>query len=119
MKPLCLTKCYEIRDTELVPQLHSKGFVFYGVEVGTNNRTLFEQDWIFPLKSVKWLGIDTFIPQDYDKYLRSMYGDYMSWPNSFSSDHGDAFNHKIEINQLFEYQSLIRKYCVSNDCESN
>ena len=105
-----LKKCYEIRDEKLVPKKHPKGFIFYGVEVGTNDRTLFSHDWIFPLKSIEWLGIKTFIPNESDKYLRSIYGNYMSWPNDFASDHGTSFNRKIEINQLQDYQELIEQY---------
>lgn len=97
------------RDNELVPSKVDKGFLFLGVETGVKNRCLFKYDWIFPLKPVNWLGVDTFIPNRTDFYLTAMYGDYLSWPNNFNAAHG-AFSAKITTDLLAEHQELISKF---------
>ena len=37
-------------------------------------------EWFFPLKTKKFEGIDILVPNKYDEYLRSIYGDYMKLP---------------------------------------
>ncbi len=38
------------------------------------------KEWIFPLTTKHFEDVDVYIPGDYDRYLRQMYGDYMQLP---------------------------------------
>ena len=51
-------------------------------------KPLIAYDRVFPLKAAKFNGVDVFIPNDYDFYLKSTYGDYYSLPISFNNHMG-------------------------------
>ncbi len=55
--------------------------------------TYFSYGSIFPLQKITFEGMDTFAPYDFDKYLRTMYGDYMKLPpkSQQTPKHSDAF----------------------------
>lgn len=105
-----LETCFIRRDKELVKKVSPKGFLFYGVETGVRDRTLYQNDIIYPLKKVAFFGIKAFIPNNYDKYLFLMYGDYMNWPKNFSSVHGISLADTMDVDSYDMCQELIRKY---------
>ncbi len=105
-----LDNCYSMRDTELIKNRHPKGFLFYGVETSVRTRTVYKNDTIFPLKPVKFYGINTYIPQNADLYLFQMYGDYMNWPNKFSSYHGTSIADNMSYETYTLCHELIDKY---------
>lgn len=49
---------------------------------------LFKPSDIYPLKKIKFEGIDFYVPNETEYYLYSLYGDYMSYPSSMEQ-HGD------------------------------
>lgn len=105
-----LQECFRFRDEILVKSKAEKGFIFYGVETGQKNRTLFKYNDIFPLKPIKFYGVDAYIPNKANEYLQQTYGDYMCWPNSFSSEHGDSFLNKLSYEQYQGCCELIYNY---------
>jgi lipopolysaccharide cholinephosphotransferase len=42
--------------------------------------SIFKEDDVFPLKTLEFEGVWVMAPKNYDKYLRSFYGDYMKYP---------------------------------------
>ena len=105
-----LNRCYNRRDKELIKKVHPCGFVFYGVETNVRTRTLYKNDVIFPLKPIKFYGIDTYIPNKPNEYLFQMYGDYMNWPKSFSSYHGISLSENMSYEAYMLCQELIKGY---------
>lgn len=106
-----LAYCKNARDSELVGTPKPNGFIFYGVETCVKDRTLFPHSVIFPLKKVSFLGIDSYVPNNCDYYLYSMYGDYLNWPNCFDQAHDSSFLKTMTSEQREECKMLISKYC--------
>ena len=109
-----LQRCFIEKDTELVKKTKDKGFIFYGVETGAKDRTLFKYDCIYPLKPISYYGIEAYIPNDTNGYLQQMYGDYMSYPSNFGSAHGESFANKLNYAQYQECLKLINNYFPCN-----
>lgn len=66
---------------------------------------IFEKDFIFPLKKLKFEGIEFNVPQNYIEYLIKQYGDYMSIPQKFEvSPHliNSSKTLKLLIHQKFK-----------------
>src|SRR5574344_1120949 len=102
--------CLRRRDKELVKKKHPNGFIFFGVETGVKNRILFARKDIFPLKPIKFFGVDAYIPQNTEAYLLQMYGDYMNYPNNFNSVHGMTDVSKLSLDEYKVCQELIAAY---------
>lgn len=109
-----LDTCYYRRDKELVKKKHKNGFIFYGVETAVRTRVLYNHATVFPLKPVKFFGIDAYIPQSADSYLFQMYGDYMNWPQNFQSYHGNSLADNLDYNSYLECHELIKGYYPTN-----
>lgn len=45
--------------------------------------TFWDYDWVFPLKIAKYNGIDTYIPNNPERYLNSQYGNFSAFPSQF------------------------------------
>lgn len=105
-----LNHCYQVRDTELYPNKNKKGFLFYGIETGVQNRICFSYDDIFPLKPADFLGVKAYIPKDTDYYCFLEYGDYMNLPRNFTTMHGECLANFITKENYKECRELIEKY---------
>ena len=105
-----LNYCYKTRDELLVPKRVEKGFIFYGVETLVKNRTCFCWDDIFPLIPCSFYGIATYKPKNTPYYLFCQYGDYMSLPDNFNSNHGENLSNKLTQNGFKNSQEAIEKY---------
>lgn len=59
-------------------------FVYHGIEFGygTNEHLLYEINDIYPLKSLMFEGHCFPVPNNYDKYLRCIFGNYMLFPQT-------------------------------------
>ena len=58
----------------------NKSILFLGLGYGFYNSI--DQNWIFPLTRVKFENLELPVPAQYDKYLKSLYGDYMQIPTN-------------------------------------
>lgn len=114
-----LQECFKERDTQLVKERKDKGFIFYGVETGAKDRTLFKYDCIYPLKPITYYGIPAYIPNNTNEYLQQMYGDYMCYPHNFKSAHGESFSNSLNYVQYQECEELINKYYPYREEQTN
>ncbi len=87
-----------------------KGFIFYGVETCAKDRTLFKYEDIFPLRAVNFLGLTAYIPNNTEKYLYSMYGDFMCWPKHFEQRHDSSLAKNMTLHERDMCKELISKY---------
>ena len=105
-----LTYCFKTRDEKLVPNKIKNGFIFYGVETGVNNRSCFSHSDIFPLEKISFYEIETYKPQNSDYYLFCQYGDFMTLPQNYSSNHGACLANYLDENNYKNCQELIKNY---------
>lgn len=84
IKSLLLSVNFKKYWVEYVNDLNGKGkgeYFCYGIETSfTNSRFLFHKEDIFPLKKATFENYEFSIPNNYDKYLTNLYGDYMRIP---------------------------------------
>lgn len=112
----CIAYCKEQRDLNLVKERHPKGFLFFGVETRVANKKLYKHDWIYPLRSAEFLGIDVRIPNDADRYLRATYGDWQAWPKNFRAVHDPYFTRDMMTpDRIKECRELIAAYLPQPD----
>ena len=71
---------------------------------------LFRSSDIYPLKKIKFEGIDFYVPNETEYYLYSLYGDYMSYPSSMEQ-HGDIVI-KLKGDTYKDTIELIKMYNV-------
>ena len=69
----------------------NKKLVVFAPEYSDN--TIFDYDWIFPLKIATFEGIPVKIPNRSDTYLFEEYGDWMQYPETLCG-HGETNNMK-------------------------
>lgn len=63
------------------PEAENKPILFYGIDYPHNHEHLvFEYSTIFPLKEIEFEGVTVSVPNDTDRYLRLLYGNYMTLP---------------------------------------
>ncbi len=74
-----IVKKYILEGKEVI--FKNKPSVFFGIEFyhAWNNK-FFDFDDMFPLKKLEFDGIEFSVPNDFDKHLRLIYGDYMKIP---------------------------------------
>lgn len=51
----------------------------------TNIKNVFSYDWVFPLKRIKYEGIEVFAPNKSDLFLQRKFGEYDTWPEVLES----------------------------------
>ena len=56
--------------------------LYHGLEYGWGEYLLYEEKDIYPLVSLDFEGYSFPVPRHYDMYLRRIFGNYMSFPNS-------------------------------------
>ncbi len=56
--------------------------VYHGLEYASNEYLLFELSDIYPLKTLKFEGYDFPVPNNNEKYLRYIFGNYMAFPQT-------------------------------------
>ena len=56
--------------------------LYHGLEYGVGEYLLYEEKDIFPLVSLSFENFEFPVPNSFDKYLRFIFGDYMSFPKS-------------------------------------
>lgn len=105
-----LAYCFKARDEKLVPNKIKNGFIFYGVETGVKNRCCYSYSDIFPLQKISFYGIETYKPQNSNYYLFCQYGDFMSLPKNYSSNHGECLANQVTENNYKNCQELINSY---------
>ena len=71
---------------------------------------LFRPSDIYPLKKIKFEGIDFYVPNETEYYLYSLYGDYMSYPSSMEQ-HGDILM-RLKRDTYKDTMELIKMYNV-------
>lgn len=113
-----LDYCFKARDTVLVPQKKTDGFIFYGVETGVKNRCCYLSTDIFPLVAISFCGIPTYMPQNSTFYLWAQYGDFMNRPACFSSNHGENLAKQISLENIKNCQKLIQNYFPRGENEN-
>ena len=94
-------KFLDVEETE-------KKLVLLSPESGYNY--IFDYDWIFPLKIATFEGIPVKIPNRSDIYLFEEYGDWMQYPETLKSGHGDGGNTKFESIFYQNILDFIKKY---------
>ena len=73
---------------------------------------LFRPSDIYPLKKIKFEGIDFYVPNETEYYLYSLYGDYMSYPSSMEQ-HGDILM-RLKRDTYKDIMELIKMYNVDD-----
>lgn len=77
---------FHLRDNDILqghkPDKNDKPSLFYGFDYPhPYNNYFFDYDKIFPLKTIKYENYDFFCPNQYDLFLRQIFGDYMILPD--------------------------------------
>ena len=85
-----------------------------GVLGSTYALKIFETDEIFPLNTVEFMGRNYCCPNDYDKYLKKIYGNYMNIPKIVKT-HGLVNIVKSKNNILKIYDDAIYKMKNANE----
>ena len=82
LKPIKFTRWFVNKTNKKVNNSNIKKYIcVYGVETGfVSSQYMFRNETIFPLKKIEFENHDFFVPNDYDAYLRQMYGDYNILP---------------------------------------
>ena len=73
---------------------------------------LFEYSDIYPLKKIKFEGIDFYVPNKTEYYLYSLFGDYMSYPDSMQI-HADIVS-RLRRDTYKDTLELIEMYSVED-----
>ncbi len=71
------------------------------------DRTVYSNDTIFPLKELEFEGYLFKVPNDWHKYLKETYGDYMSMPKSGVLHHQGGNGDKGIIHNVVKYNTDI------------
>lgn len=83
---------------------NEKGFLFWGLEFKHHwDNKVFLYDTIFPLQECKFENLCLFIPNNYDKYLKSIYGDYTVFPD-YTHNHEIAFHDIVNSSKNNEFE---------------
>lgn len=83
------------------------------------DRCVYDNDMIFPLKTIEFEGYEFFAPNDCHRYLTEKYGNYMGFPkNGVLHHHGDGENNITENSVKYgvdmdELLTEIKKYTVN------
>ena len=56
--------------------------LYHGLEYGWDEYLMYEEKDVYPLVSLDFEGYSFPVPRHYDMYLRRIFGNYMSFPNS-------------------------------------
>jgi lipopolysaccharide cholinephosphotransferase len=91
----------------------TEGFLFYGVETIVKDRSLFAYSDIFPLAPAEFMGIKTFIPQNWSYYLFLQYGDFMALPPEGFPKHTEIWG-RLNKENYKECQELIKRHYPKN-----
>lgn len=67
-----------------------KNLLYHCLEYSQEEYLVFEDDDIFPLVDVEFEGMQFPAPSRYEKYLESIFGDYMTFPKSGVLIHGSG-----------------------------
>lgn len=84
-----------------------KDYIDYGVEVPFNAKLKYEN--IFPLKEKNFEGVNLLVPNDYDYYLKELYGNYMELPPEDKRTPSHAIVLKTNLTKE-EYNKLNENY---------
>lgn len=60
------------------------------------NDAFIDKNIMFPLKKVRYEGMETYIPNKPEKYLPCEFGDYNSWPDDFGIAHHNLGKEKFK-----------------------
>lgn len=67
--------------------------IWYHMAESAFDKTVFENNTIFPLQKMKFEGYELYVPNNYDEYLKEEFGNYMSFPkNGVLHHHGGGGN---------------------------
>jgi len=82
----------------------------------------YDENEIFPLKTLTFEGIELDVPADVDSFLKKMYGNYMSFPKTGIEQHGNiefgnikdwAKKHNVDMQIVYKTLQDIRKELIS------
>lgn len=112
-----LTELDKVRGKIIGPACGENPMWYHSVE-SCADRTVYDNNTIFPLKTIEFEGYQFFAPNDCDVYLREYYGDYMSFPKNGVLHHSGGNNQKITDNpikynlDMDEFSEAIKQYKV-------
>jgi len=69
------------------------------------NQFTWNYNWIYPLKRMNYLNVETNIPNNPDLYLYTQFGDYWTFPDNFIIHPHRRF--KVPLEAIFSLQELI------------
>ena len=96
-----------------------------GIEAITyTDPSIFPVDDVFPLRPILWEGRTTYAPRHAESYLRSIYGDYMSFPKFKVGGHENIMKHKgydydWEIRFLTKVKVYMEYKTICTDIQEN